>query len=130
MTNYHAEIRPFTRSRCRSGTTGKTRAIRDSDHGLNYLTLVYTDRIMERGAVPSTGMVEDSCDNAMAEALNGLAKQGISAPAGHGTTPRASSSQPWEGCGGRTTSACTPSSTWQTVGRDCSRNNGGPRGKK
>ncbi|MCC2028781.1 IS3 family transposase [Microbacterium sp. YMB-B2] len=43
-----------------------------SDHGSNYMAMVYTDRIVELGAVPSTGTVGDSFDNAMAEAVNNL----------------------------------------------------------
>ncbi|WP_419672758.1 IS3 family transposase [Agromyces seonyuensis] len=45
-----------------------------SDHGSNYMAMVYTDRILELGAVPSTGTVGDSYDNAMAEAVNNLYK--------------------------------------------------------
>ena len=45
-----------------------------SDHGSNYMAMVYTDRIAELGAIPSTGTVGDSYDNAMAEALNALYK--------------------------------------------------------
>jgi len=45
-----------------------------SDHGSNYMSLVYTDRIVELGAKPSTGSVGDSYDNALAEAVNGLYK--------------------------------------------------------
>lgn len=45
-----------------------------SDHGSNYMAMVYTDRIVELGAVPSTGTVGDSYDNAMAEAVNNLYK--------------------------------------------------------
>jgi putative transposase len=45
-----------------------------SDHGSNYMALVYTDRIVELGATPSTGTVGDSYDNALAEAVNGLYK--------------------------------------------------------
>ena len=45
-----------------------------SDHGSNYMALVYTDRIAELGAIPSTGTVGDSYDNAMAEAINTLYK--------------------------------------------------------
>lgn len=45
-----------------------------SDHGSNYMAMVYTDRIVEPGAVPSTGTVGYSCDNAMAEAVNNLYK--------------------------------------------------------
>lgn len=39
-----------------------------SDHGSNYMSIVYTDRIIELGAKPSTGSVGDSYDNALAEA--------------------------------------------------------------
>lgn len=45
-----------------------------SDHGSNYMALVYTDRVVELGATPSTGTVGDSYDNALAEAVNGLYK--------------------------------------------------------
>lgn len=45
-----------------------------SDHGSNYMSMVYTDRIIELGAMPSTGTVGDSYDNALAEAVNGLYK--------------------------------------------------------
>lgn len=45
-----------------------------SDHGSNYMAMVYTDRIVELGAVPSTGTVGDSYDNALAEAVNNLYK--------------------------------------------------------
>ncbi|WP_341579412.1 IS3 family transposase [Microbacterium schleiferi] len=41
-----------------------------SDHGSNYMAMIYTDRIVELGAVPSTGTVGDSIDNALAEAVN------------------------------------------------------------
>jgi putative transposase len=49
-----------------------------SDHGSNYMALVYTDRIAELGAIPSTGTVGDSYDNAMAEAINALCKTALS----------------------------------------------------
>ncbi|KXZ61330.1 hypothetical protein Mlaev_00754 [Microbacterium laevaniformans] len=48
--------------------------VHHADHGSNYLAVVYTDRIEELGARPSTGTVGDSFDNAMAEAVNGLYK--------------------------------------------------------
>lgn len=48
--------------------------IRHVDHGSNYTAMVYTERIVELGAVPSTGTVGDSFDNAMAEAVNNLYK--------------------------------------------------------
>ncbi|GGF34617.1 hypothetical protein GCM10010922_07250 [Microbacterium sorbitolivorans] len=45
-----------------------------SDHGSNYMAMVYTDRVVELGAVPSTGTVGDSFDNALVEAINNLYK--------------------------------------------------------
>jgi putative transposase len=45
-----------------------------SDHGSNYMSMVYTDRVIELGAAPSTGTIGDSYDNALAEAINGLYK--------------------------------------------------------
>ena len=49
-------------------------AIHHSDHGSNYMATVYTSRVEELGAIPSTGTVGDSYDNALAEAVNGLYK--------------------------------------------------------
>lgn len=40
----------------------------------HYTAMAYTDRIVELGAVPSTGTVGDSFDNAMAKAVNHLYK--------------------------------------------------------
>jgi putative transposase len=48
--------------------------VHHADHGSNYLSLIYTARIAELGAQPSTGTVGDSYDNALAEAVNGLYK--------------------------------------------------------
>ena len=45
-----------------------------SDHGSTYMSRVYTGRIIELGATPSTGTVGDSYDNALAEAINALYK--------------------------------------------------------
>jgi len=51
-----------------------TGLVHHADHGSNYLSVVYTDRIAELGAKPSTGTVGDSYDNVLAEAVNGLYK--------------------------------------------------------
>lgn len=51
-----------------------TGLIHHSDRGSNYVSLVYTDRVLELGARPSVGSVGDSYDNALAEAVNGLFK--------------------------------------------------------
>lgn len=48
--------------------------VHHADHGSNYPALVYTERIVELGAKPSTGTVGDSFDNALTEAVNGLYK--------------------------------------------------------
>src|SRR5690606_11839361 len=48
--------------------------IHHADHGSDYTAMVYIERIVELGAVPSTGTVGESFDNAMAEAGNNLFK--------------------------------------------------------
>ena len=48
--------------------------VHHSDHGSNYMSMVYTSRVAELGAIPSTGTVGDSYDNSMAEAVNALYK--------------------------------------------------------
>ena len=45
-----------------------------SDHGIQYIGLVYTTRVREFGMLPSTGTVGDPYDNAMAESVNGAYK--------------------------------------------------------
>lgn len=39
-----------------------TDLVHHADHGSNYLSLVYTDRILELGITPSTGTIGDSYD--------------------------------------------------------------------
>ncbi|NMM94683.1 Transposase subunit B [Bifidobacterium sp. DSM 109957] len=53
------------------GTDG---LVHHSDHGVQYISLVYTTRVMEYGMLPSTGTVGDSYDNAMAESADGAYK--------------------------------------------------------
>ncbi|MEV8134340.1 IS3 family transposase [Microbacterium chocolatum] len=60
--------------------------IHHADHGSNYTAMVYTERIVELGAVPSTGTVGDSFDNAMAEAVNNLYKTELIRQQGHWRT--------------------------------------------
>ena len=50
------------------GTDG---LVHHSDHGAQYISLVYTTRVGEFGMLPSTGTVGDSYDNAMAESADG-----------------------------------------------------------
>ena len=48
--------------------------IHHSDRGVQYLSIRYTERLAEAGAVCSVGSRGDSYDNALAEAVNGLYK--------------------------------------------------------
>jgi len=48
--------------------------VHHSDRGVQYLSIRYTDRLAEAGAVNSVGSRGDSYDNALAESVNGLYK--------------------------------------------------------
>jgi putative transposase len=48
--------------------------IHHSDHGSQYLSIRYSDRLAEAGIEASVGSVGDSYDNALAETINGLFK--------------------------------------------------------
>ena len=48
--------------------------IHHSDHGGQYLSIRYSERLTEIGVEPSTGSVGDSYDNALAETIIGLYK--------------------------------------------------------
>jgi putative transposase len=53
---------------------GQDRLIHHSDRGVQYVSIRYTDRLVEAGIEPSVGSVGDSYDNALAETINGLYK--------------------------------------------------------
>jgi len=53
---------------------GADGVIHHSDRGVQYLSIRYTERLAEAGAVASVGSKGDSYDNAMAETINGLYK--------------------------------------------------------
>jgi putative transposase len=56
---------------------GKTKLeglVHHSDRGVQFLSIRYTERLGEAGAVTSVGSKGDSYDNALAEAVNGLYK--------------------------------------------------------
>jgi transposase InsO family protein len=55
----------------RSGAQG---VVHHSDHGSQYLSIRYSERLAEAGAQPSVGTVGDSYDNALAETIIGLYK--------------------------------------------------------
>ena len=48
--------------------------VHHSDRGVQYLSIVYTERLAEAGAVTSVGSRGDSYDNALAETVIGLYK--------------------------------------------------------
>lgn len=48
--------------------------IHHSDHGSQYLSIRYTDRLNDAGLLASAGTVGDAYDNALAETINGLYK--------------------------------------------------------
>ena len=46
--------------------------VHHSDRGCQYLSICYSDKLIEAGIEASVGSVGDSCDNALAETINGL----------------------------------------------------------
>ena len=48
--------------------------IHHSDHGSQYVSIAYNEKLTDYGIKPSTGTVGDSYDNALAETVNGLYK--------------------------------------------------------
>jgi putative transposase len=48
--------------------------VHDSDRGVQYVSIRYSERLAEAGIEPSVGSVGDSYDNALAETINGLYK--------------------------------------------------------
>jgi transposase InsO family protein len=55
-------------------TEKSERLVHHSDHGVQYVSIRYTERLAEAGIEPSVGSVGDSYDNAMAESVIGLFK--------------------------------------------------------
>jgi len=52
------------------------------DRGVQYLSIVYSERLEEAGIAPSVGSKGDSYDNALAESVNGLYKTECTIPRG------------------------------------------------
>ena len=79
------------------------RLVHHSDRGVQYLSIRYTERLEEAGAVTSVGSRGDSYDNALAESLIGLYKaELVERNRGAGLT---TSSTRWSGSTGSTTAA-------------------------
>ena len=76
------------------------RRVKGADRGVQYLSLRYTERLVQMGIAPSVGSVGDSYDNALAESIIGLYKTELIARRGPWryceavelATPRASAS--------------------------------------
>ena len=56
--------------------------VHHSDRGVQYLAIVYTERLEEAGGAPSVGSKGDSYDNALAETVHGLYKTECIVPRG------------------------------------------------
>ena len=56
---------------CAEETTG---LIHHSDHGSQYVSVIYNERLAQHGIAASTGTVGDSYDNALAENVDGYYK--------------------------------------------------------
>jgi putative transposase len=61
---------------------GLDELVHHSDRGVQYLSVRYTQRLADEGAVGSVGSKGDSFDNALAEAVNGLYKAELIGPRG------------------------------------------------
>jgi putative transposase len=77
--------------------------VQHSDRGSQYLSIRYTERLAEAGAVTSVGSVGDSFDNALAETIIGRYKTELIRQRGPGGAWLRSSTPPWSGSTGSTT---------------------------
>lgn len=59
---------------CQRAPSGADNLIHHSDRGSQYLSIKYTERLVEAGIDPSVGSVGDSYDKALAESIIGLFK--------------------------------------------------------
>jgi putative transposase len=66
--------------RDKEGHADLTALVGHSDHGSQYTSLRYGQRLTEAGITASTGTVGDSYDNALAETINGLYKTEVIKP--------------------------------------------------
>ena len=61
-------------TRAREGRTDLTGLVQHHDHGSQYVSLAYSERLAAADIQPSVGAVGSSFDNALAETINGLYK--------------------------------------------------------
>jgi putative transposase len=81
--------------------------VHHSDRGVQYLAIVYTERLAAEGAVTSVGSRGDSYDNALAESVIGLYKSELIFNRGPWRPSKTSSWPPWPGSIGGTRPGCT-----------------------
>lgn len=62
--------------------TSCVQVLRRPVESAQYVSIKYTERLIEAGLVPSVGSVGDSYDNALAETINGLYKAEVIHPRG------------------------------------------------
>jgi putative transposase len=79
--------------------------VHHSDRGSQYVSIKYTERLVEAGIEPSVGSVGDTYDNALAETINGLYKAELIHDEAHGAASRLSSSPRSTGSSGSITGA-------------------------
>jgi hypothetical protein len=80
--------------------------------GSQYLSIRYTERLAEAGAVTSVGSVGDAFDNAWPRRSSACTRPSSSAGAAHGRASTRSSTPPWSGSTGSTTAGSwSPSAT-------------------
>ena len=81
--------------------------VHHSDRGVQYLSIRYTERLAEAGAVTSVGSRGDAYDNALAETVIGLYKTELIRKRGPWRNLTQSSSPRWNGSTGSTTRGCS-----------------------
>jgi transposase InsO family protein len=67
---------------CERQREGDDQLVHHSDRGVQYLSIRYTERLLEAGIEPSVGSRGDSYDNALAESVIGLFKAEVIHPRG------------------------------------------------
>ncbi len=60
-----------------TGDADLSQLVHHSDRGVQYLSIRYTERLAQAGALSSVGSRGDSYDNALAESFNGIFKAGL-----------------------------------------------------
>ena len=89
------------------GGAGVKALVHHSDRGTQYVSMRYTDRLVEAGIDPSVGSRGDSYDNALAESIIGLFKTEVINGKARGGISRPSNSPRSTGSTGSTRAGCS-----------------------